>query len=186
MPTFHRHPWHKGSVYGDGPRQPLCRERRAVWKCRLELHRRAGRITALQAHVALALLKRLGQDGRCDPSHVTLAADAGVSVNTVKRSLRSLATRCGMLTWARRIVRAGRRVVQTSSAYLLTLGQVPVAGADRCEGQSGRGIIKQDLDLPKKRRQMTDGDARMNAVRQLIALGAPIPAAWGISAADLG
>ena len=34
---------------------------------------RAGRVTDGEAYVGQALLKRLGQDGRCDPSHQTLA-----------------------------------------------------------------------------------------------------------------
>ena len=72
MSNPHPRPWHRHSVFGDGPRVPMCRERRAVWKARIEIHRRAGRITDGEAYVGLALLKRLGQDGRCDPSHQTL------------------------------------------------------------------------------------------------------------------
>lgn len=53
-------------------------ERKAVWKASIELHRCAGRITDAASYVALALLKRLGQDGRCDPSHQALADDSGV------------------------------------------------------------------------------------------------------------
>src|SRR3954464_6471388 len=69
----HPRPWHRGSVFGDGHRVPMDRERRAVWKARVEIHCRAGRITDGYSYVALALLKRLGTDGRCDPSHQTLA-----------------------------------------------------------------------------------------------------------------
>jgi hypothetical protein len=138
MPTAHR-PWHRGSLFGPGPRMPLDRERRAVWKARIEIHRRARRITDGESYVALALLRRLGHDGRCDPSHETLADDSGESVSTVKRALKALAAAgVAMLTWARRLVRAGRRVVQTSNAYLLTLGKQPEFPVNRCEGQHGR------------------------------------------------
>src|SRR5689334_13188083 len=60
----HPRPWHRGSVFGDGHRVPMDRERRAVWKARVEIHRRAGRITDGFSYVALALLKFLGADGR--------------------------------------------------------------------------------------------------------------------------
>jgi hypothetical protein len=62
-------PWHRDSVFDDGPRHPLCRERRVVWKARIDLFRRAGRVTNGEPYVGQALLKRLGQDGRWDPSH---------------------------------------------------------------------------------------------------------------------
>ena len=142
MPSPHPRPWHQGSVFGDGPRHPLDRERRAQWKARIEMHRRAGRITDGEAHVAEALIKRLGQDGRCDPSHERLADDSGESVSTVKRALKALASAgCCMLTWVRRLIRTGSRVQQTSNAYLLTLGDPPKLPANRCEVQSGRATL---------------------------------------------
>ena len=125
----------------------LDRERRAVWKARLKIHRRAGRITADQCEVAEALLRRLGSNGRCDPSHATLADDSGESINTVKRAMKALAN-CGMLGWVRRLVRAGQRVVQTSNAYVLTLGEPPKIPANRCEAQSGRAIRPERTKRP--------------------------------------
>jgi hypothetical protein len=65
--------YRRNSIFGDGHRVPLDRERRAVWKARIEMHRRAGRLTDGHAFVALALVRRLGTDGRLDPSHATLA-----------------------------------------------------------------------------------------------------------------
>ena len=137
MPTPHPRPWHRDSVFGPGPRQPLCCERRKVWKARIDLQRRAGQITDGESYVGQALLKRLGQDGRCDPSHQTLAKDSGESVSTVKRALKAFWA-CGLVNWVRRLWRNGTRVSQDTNAYLLTLGEPPKFPADRCEVQSAR------------------------------------------------
>jgi hypothetical protein len=153
----HPRPWHRGSVFGDGHRVPMDREKRAVWKARVEIHRRAGRITDSWSYVALALLKRLGSDGRCDPSHETLHNDSGESIDTVKRALKVL-YELGMVDWLRRVCREGSRVWQTSNSYLLWLGQPanPVVAlakklAGRCEGDSARGTTKCEIykGLPK-------------------------------------
>ena len=155
--STHPRPWHRGSVFGDGHRVPMDRERRAVWKARVEIHRRSGALTDGMSYVALALLKRLGTDGQCDPSHETLHNDSGESVDTVKRALKAL-HRLGMLDWLRRVCRAGRRVWQTSNSYLLWLGQPanPVLAlaeklATCCEGDSARETTKCEIykGLPK-------------------------------------
>jgi hypothetical protein len=99
------------------------------------LHERAGRITPGHEKIGLALLKRLGQDGRCDPSHETLAADSGKDVSTVQRALKRFHA-CGLVSWVRRITRVGQRVSQTSNAYILTVGNPPNFPANRCEWQS--------------------------------------------------
>src|SRR4051812_30150423 len=98
MPKPHPCPWHRDSLFGDGPRVPLCREKRAQWRGLVGAHRRAGRLTDGHWHVGQALIKRLGQAGRCDPSHATLANDSDESVSTVKRALKALEA-CGLLTW---------------------------------------------------------------------------------------
>src|SRR4051794_12593658 len=153
----HPRPWRHGSVFGDGHRVPMDRERRAVWKARVEIHRRAGRLTDGGSYVALALIKRLGADGRCGPSHETLAGDSGESVDTVKRALKAL-HKLGMVDWLRRICREGRRVWQTSNSYLLWPGQPanPVMAlaeklATCCEADSARGTTKVEIykGLPK-------------------------------------
>ena len=120
MPNGHQRPWHRGSEFGDGLRFPLDREQRAVWTARLDLARRAGRITALHEQVGLALLRRQGQDGRCDPCQDTLAADAGCCPRTVRTALVALAE-VGLVKWINRLVRVGRRVAQTSNAYTLVV-----------------------------------------------------------------
>lgn len=136
-------PSRRGSIFGPGIRSPLDREARVVWRARLELHRRAGRVTALHAEIARALLRRLGADGRLDPSLATIAADAGASVRTVQRALDALA-RCGLLSWCRRLVRAGWRAAQTSNAYALTLGDAPAPRPAACDGQAGRGTNRKE------------------------------------------
>ena len=117
-PPLRRHarPWHRGSEFGDGLRFPLDREQRCVWRVRLDLARRAGRITALHALVGEALLRRQGRDGRCDPAHDTLAEDAGCCPRTVRTALKAL-FELGMLRWVNRLVRVGDHVEQTSNAY---------------------------------------------------------------------
>lgn len=182
MPTAHPRPWHRHSVFGPGIQHPLDRERRAVWKARIEMHRRAGRITANHALVAAAMLRRLGQDGRLDPAHQTLAADAGVSVSTTKRALKALAD-CGLVSWIRRIARQGQRVMQVSNSYLLSLGQPPAFPANRCECQRGRETLQRRdssvqqavLNIPEPaRREAQAALARRRAVveQELLTRGA--------------
>jgi hypothetical protein len=120
MSTSHPRPWHRTSVFGDGPRTPMCRETRAQYKARLHLNRRPGRLTLAAYDVGMELVAILGADGQCDPSQETLAARCAVHVSTVQRSIKLLAA-FGFLTWTRRLARCGSRVWQTSSAYVLTL-----------------------------------------------------------------
>jgi hypothetical protein len=149
MPNAHPRPWRRDSEFGPGRRVRLCRERRAVWRARLDLFRRAGRLTADHALVGEALVKRLGQDGRCDPSHGTLADDSGTSVSTVQRALVKFAA-CGLAAWSRRLVRAGWRTEQTSNQYVLTLGEPPAIRAPRCDGQTDRGTRKKDISYAQQ------------------------------------
>ena len=127
------------------------------WKARVEIWRRGGALTDGMSYVALALIKRLGADGRCDPSHQTLADDSGESIDTVKRALKALHG-LGLVDWLRRVIREGMRVRQMSNSYLLTLGQPvnPVLAlakklAGRCEADSARGTTKCEIykGLPK-------------------------------------
>ncbi|MDT7952398.1 MAG: hypothetical protein RQ966_12920 [Acetobacteraceae bacterium] len=129
-----RRGWHHGSLYGPGPRRPLSAGARRAWLARAELERRAGALTALHVEVGRALLRRLGADGRCDPAHVTLAADAGCGERTVRRALAALRA-LGMLTWEQRIERrawpeggqGASRAEQVSNAYALVLPTAPVS-----------------------------------------------------------
>jgi len=152
----HPRPWHRGSLFGDGPRRPFSADERRAWLERAELERRAGRMTSLYVDVARVLLKRLSVDGRCDPSHVTLAADAACGERTVRRALAAL-EEAGLLTWEQRLVRrpwpaggaGATRAEQTSNAYVFCLPMGPIAAPvprsvqlrmpmPHCGGQDGR------------------------------------------------
>jgi hypothetical protein len=153
LPNAHPRPWHRASLFCDGPRRPLSTDQRRAWLARACLERRAGRLTALYVEVGRALLRRLRDDGRCDPSQVTLAADAGCSERTVRRALVAM-RELGLLDWQQRLVRrpwpaGGRgatRAEQTSNSYELRLPTGPAATLrvpsplPRCGGQAGRGI----------------------------------------------
>lgn len=166
----HPRPWHRASVFGDGRRVPLDRERRARFRFLLHAHARAGRMPAKHEWVGLALLKRLGTDGQCDPAHDTLAADAGCSARSVRRATARMQA-LGLLRWDQRLVRAGWRAEQTSNAYEL----VPTAAAPAvsCGGQSGRETDSKNISTvvrPPKGAQEQE-NAGESRDRQLRALG---------------
>src|SRR3954471_21246668 len=130
MPNSHSRRWRRGSVFGDGRRVPLDRERRARFRFLLSAHRRARRLTPTAELVGAALLKRLGVDGQCDPSHATLAADAGCSARTVGRATAAM-RELGLLRWQTRLVRNQWRAEQTSNAYeLVPAAALPVPRCD--------------------------------------------------------
>jgi hypothetical protein len=75
-----------------------------------------------------------------------------------------------MLTWQTRLVRADWRSEQTSNAYVLMVQEaLPLPGRS-----SGGQSVRETL----QRFNLDDAAARENAVRQLIALGESVPAAW--------
>lgn len=140
----HPKPYHRRSVFGDGRRVPLDRERRARYRFLLHAHIHAGRLPDKQGRVGLALLKRLSVDGRCDPSHATLATDANVGISTVQRATDTMRA-LGLLRWDRRLVRNGWRVEQTSNAYELVpaVGSIPpVLPRFSCDIHSDRETTK--------------------------------------------
>ena len=140
----HPRPWHRGSLFVDGPRLPRDREQRARFRFLVRCHLQARRITHAAAGVAEALLRRLGTDGQCDPCHATLAADAACSERTVRRATTAMLG-LGLLSWQRRLVRDGWRAAQTSNAYCLLDGaSVPMPA---CGGQSGRET-RRKMNLP--------------------------------------
>ena len=173
MPIVHRR-WRSGSVFGDGRRVPLDRERRARFRFLVDQHRRARRLTPTAELVGTALLKRLGVDGQCDPSHATLAADVGCSARTVGRATATMRD-LGLLRWDQRLIRSGWRTEQTSNAYELVPAAVPamVLPLPRCGGQSGQ-------ETPKGKFINIDEDAvaQASAAQQLLALGFAVPAGW--------
>lgn len=178
----HPRPWRRGSQFGEGPRRPLSAHERRAWAARAELERCAGRLTALHVVVGRALLRRLGQDGQCDPSHATLATDASCSERTVRRALAALAA-VGLVGWEKRLVRrswpaggaGATRAEQTSNAYELRLPVGAVAPpAERqaraarrvpnCGGQGGREILSQYIPSVFPALDETT-KARLNAIK---------------------
>jgi hypothetical protein len=177
MPRPHPRPWHRGSVFGDGRRVPLDRERRARFRFLLNAHHRGGGITRAARDVGEALLRRLGADGQCDPSYDTLAGDAGCSARTARRATASMRA-LGLVRWTTRLVRAGWRAEQTSNAYeLVPSAATPPAEtlASRCGGQTGREIRRIGISYCRQ-----PANARVSAAQQLLALGFPVPVGWGL------
>jgi helix-turn-helix protein len=121
--SSHPRPWRRGSLFGPGPRRPLDRNERARFRYLLDAHRRAGRLSPSGQIVGTALLRRVGENGQCDPAQATLAADAGCCLRTVKRAL-AVMRRLGLVCWQMRLVRVGWRAEQSSNAYVLTPGAV--------------------------------------------------------------
>jgi hypothetical protein len=136
---MHPRPWYRGSIFGEGRRVPLDRNQRARFRYLLLAHRRARRLTRAGLDVGEALVKRLGEDGRCDPSQATLARDSDCSDRTVRSALAAMRD-LGLLRWDRRLIRTEWRAEQTSNQYELipTLGsiepevRVPACGGNFC------------------------------------------------------
>jgi hypothetical protein len=113
--------WRNGSIFGPGPRAPLDREAKAVFRAKLKLARRPGRLTIACVQIAHVLLDMMGADGRLDPSVETIAIKAAVNPSTVTRALARL-RELGFLAWTRRLARDAAthwRVEQVSNAYVL-------------------------------------------------------------------
>ncbi len=166
--------WRADSVFGPGPRVPLDRERRAVFRARLTMraYRCPGRLTITAAAVGRILVDMLGANGRLDPSVATLARLAAVDESTVTRALARLRD-CGFVTWTRRLVRdAGTawRCAQASNAYALL---VPTACDARFATPVSTRVSKQEASARTSRAGLSDRDARENAAQQLDALGFP-------------
>jgi hypothetical protein len=111
--------YRSNAQFGPGPRRPLSREDRARLRFLVAQHRRAGHLTASWWDVAEALLTFVGPDGRCDPSVESLGERAGGLVASTVHLALSALERLGLLRRFPRLIRAGWRCQQTSSAYVL-------------------------------------------------------------------
>ena len=113
----------------------------------MRLFRLNRKLTPLFEDIGLALIKRLGSDGQCDPSHQTLADDLRCSAKSVERALNALQS-CGLVTWVRRLVRDGWRTAQTSNAYVLTIGEEPPpTPVPACDRQAVRETLQEAFNL---------------------------------------
>lgn len=168
MPTLHPRPWHRGSLFTDGPRRSLNREQRARFCFLIRAHARQGRLSPMGEWVGRALLKRLGTDGQCDPSHETLARDAGCSARTVRRATATMRS-LGLLRWQTRLIRTSWRAEQTSNAYEL----IPTAGnsAVCCDGHTDRETRRKNIKtITNGPSEGSDEWGRWNRDRQLALL----------------
>jgi hypothetical protein len=155
----------KTGIFGQGPRAPMNREARAVFKAKLQLQRRPGRLTIATAAIGRVLVDMLGADGRLDPSLATIAEKARVSVATVKRALVQL-RQCGFITWTRRLVRcaaSGWRTEQASSAYVLV---IPACEAHFAPQVRRKNSLAWVGSLP------TPGPTQQEALRSLASIAA--------------
>jgi len=164
--------WRRASTFGTGRQVRLDRNQRArfIWMVRAD--RRHGRLSASGEDVAIELVKLLGEDGRLDPSHATIAARVGCHVATTRRCLDRL-RQLGRLTWERRLRRdtgTGWRAEQTSNAYSL---------CPACDTHPARveRLVRSKKEAPQRGgRAETEFES---AARQLRAIGFPVPAEWG-------
>lgn len=139
--------WHSSSTFGPGPRRPLDRDARERVRYLLHAHHRARRLTRAARDVGLALLRRLSVDGRCDPSHATLAGDAACSERTVRRAAAAMRG-LGLLRWVSRLVRdaaSGWRCAQASNSYQLMSSADQPAARVCCDGQKDRAIRRIEI-----------------------------------------
>ena len=119
-------PYHHDSIFGPGPRAPLDRDQRSLWRARLQAARCPGGITIAARDVGLAMLDMMGADGRLDPALEHLAAVVRVHLSTVQRAIQQLRA-FGLLEWDRRLTRDASGVRQTSNAYRLIVADVQIA-----------------------------------------------------------
>jgi hypothetical protein len=161
--------WKSGSEFGPGRRVPLDREQRAVFRAKLTMQRKPGRLSSSAVRLAQIMLAKLGADGRLDPSIATLAELARIDESTVVRCLGRLKA-CGFLEWTRRLIRCaagGWRVEQATNAYVLT---VPASDTHFAPPVLLRGF--------KTAESGSGGGSYENAARQLRLLGHPVPPHW--------
>jgi hypothetical protein len=166
--------WRRNSVYGDGLRVPLTPVEIALFRAKLLLARRPRRLTQTCVRVGEFMARTLGDDGRLEPSVEEIAKACQCARSTAHDCLRRLKAE-KFLDWDNRIVRNGWRVDQTTNAYRL---RVPPRGSDF---PTGVPILESKRRIPRERPPMTDEEARINASRQLAALGMPTPSHWPLS-----
>jgi hypothetical protein len=134
----------------------------------LHAHRRARRLTRAGLDVGEALVKRLGENGRLDPSYACLATDADCDKRTVGRALADTRD-LGLLRWTRRLVRNGPYVEQTSNAYELTPASAAAtlpSGSTRIgDGQKGRQTDFVDITYCPPSNKLQEAQAALARVR---------------------
>jgi hypothetical protein len=135
------------------------------------LSRRARRLTRAGLDVGEAMVKRLGENGRLDPSYATLARDADCDKRTVGRALANMRA-LGLLRWTRRLVRNGPYVEQTSNAYELTPAgaETPLpSGSTRIgDGQNDRQTNFVDITYCPPSNEVREAQAALARARAVM------------------
>jgi Helix-turn-helix domain len=110
--------YRRAATFEIGPRRPLTRREKDAAKARYEeLRKTEPGFTPFFAIILSWLVDRVGYDGRCDPSHATIAEKTGTSVATVKRAIAK-GRELGLISATMRVIRVAGRVLQRTSAYL--------------------------------------------------------------------
>ncbi len=110
--------YRRTATFEIGPRRPLTRREKDAAKARYEeLRKTEPGFTPFFAIILSWLVDRVGYDGRCDPSHATIAEKTGTSVATVKRAIAK-GIELGLISATMRVIRVAGRVLQRTSAYL--------------------------------------------------------------------
>lgn len=132
-----------GSVYAAEIRHtPLSEADHQRTKARIRAAFLARDITHHGYIIAETLLGMLGRDGRCDPTHSTLAALARSSERTVRRVLNTLRD-LGILDWINTVLPTAQGRRQTSNNYLWTPDRKPLSEQPHTpDGQTGRQVIQ--------------------------------------------
>ena len=149
----HRRRHHPDAVFACRPVQPLSADARGVLRSRLLLLRRSRHLTPMMHDMALTLLRCVGPDGRCDPSHGTIARLNGDgSERTAERTTAAL-RRLGLLSAEHRVVRVAAspwRTKPTSNAYAWIASRSwrpPPVSPRRTGRQSGGGVLESKTPL---------------------------------------
>ena len=154
--------YHHVSIFGPGPRVPLDREQQAVFRAKLKLARRPGRLTIAGAEIGRVLLNMMGTDGRLDPMLDTIAKKARVCRSTVQRAIDQLKA-LGFLDWTRRLVRDRDGTRQTSNAYVLMVpkadGHFAIVGISKVYKKVAR--LTEGRQLAQEERNTFENGARL-------------------------
>jgi helix-turn-helix protein len=115
--------FHKECVFGPGRRERRSKRQAATYAEAIKRHTARGKLTVCWAFVLYALPSWFNwKDGRCDPSHETIADKVDLSVKTVQRAL-AMAKRLGLIGWDQRKVETkGDGTCQVTNQYRILPG----------------------------------------------------------------
>jgi hypothetical protein len=115
--------FHKECVFGPGRPEKRTKRQVATYAEAIKRHTARGNLTVCWAFVLYALPSWFNwKDGRCDPSHETIADQVDLSVKTVQRAF-AMAKRLGLIGWDQRKVETkGGEICQVTNQYRILPG----------------------------------------------------------------